>query len=383
MAGALIRSALRRSLSRTRHVSPVRPSAAVGLVADVYREVERDFGLLAPPIALHSPSPTVLAASWVLLRETLLAAGLVDRTAKEAVAAAVSLSNTCPYCVEVHSTTLRGLGAGTTGEAIAADRLAEVDDDRLGRIAEWARTAGTAPEPPGHPVPFPASHGPELIGVAVAFHYVNRVVNVFLDESALPGTSPGLRAGLGRMLSRYLGATAGGRCEPGRSLPLLPRAPLAPDLSWAAGARSTADALARAAAEMDRAGVRSVPEPVRALVVAELTAWRGEPRGLSRAWALDRVADLPRTARPAGLLALLVAFSSYQVDTSVVAGLRRHGADDATIVDVVAWASFAAARRVGSWMNDGIDVSRDPADRSGARTQRQGRAGSTNDRDAH
>lgn len=38
--------------------------------------------MLAPPVALHSPAPEVLAASWVMMREILIVPGTVDRTTK-------------------------------------------------------------------------------------------------------------------------------------------------------------------------------------------------------------------------------------------------------------------------------------------------------------
>ena len=75
----------------------------------MYRQVERDFGMLAPPVALHSPAPEALAAVWVILRESLVATGLAGRPGKEAVAATISLANSCPYCVDVHGATLMGL----------------------------------------------------------------------------------------------------------------------------------------------------------------------------------------------------------------------------------------------------------------------------------
>ena len=80
-----------------RYVRPVRPEEATGLVAAVYCQLERDFQLLAP-ITLTSPLPSLLAASWTVLRETLVAGG-VPRLEKELVAEAVSKANVCPYCV--------------------------------------------------------------------------------------------------------------------------------------------------------------------------------------------------------------------------------------------------------------------------------------------
>src|SRR5262245_59371351 len=105
----LMRRALRRSAAQIRYVVPVPPGTATGPVADVYAQMERDFGMLAPPVMLHSPAAGPLAASWVMLREALLATGLADRAAKETVATAVSLGNTCPYCVAVHGAVLGGL----------------------------------------------------------------------------------------------------------------------------------------------------------------------------------------------------------------------------------------------------------------------------------
>src|SRR5260370_8479149 len=98
-------------LTQVRYVSPVRRGAAQGLAGRVYDQVEREFGVLAPSLALFSPAPQVLAASWLMLRETLLVTRKVDRATKEAVATTVSLGNTCPWCVTLHTTMASGLPA--------------------------------------------------------------------------------------------------------------------------------------------------------------------------------------------------------------------------------------------------------------------------------
>jgi hypothetical protein len=79
MKNAILANGLRRSLAQIRYVSPVMPGTAAGLVASVYTQAERDFGMVAPPLALHSPAPPLLAAAWVMLRETLLVTGKADR----------------------------------------------------------------------------------------------------------------------------------------------------------------------------------------------------------------------------------------------------------------------------------------------------------------
>ena len=103
MKNTIMANGLKRSLAQIRYVSPVLPGNAEGVVATVYAQAEKDFGMVAPPVAMHSPSPSALVASWAMLRETLLATGQVDRAAKEVVAASVSVANACPYCVAIHT----------------------------------------------------------------------------------------------------------------------------------------------------------------------------------------------------------------------------------------------------------------------------------------
>ena len=47
---------------------------------------------------------------------------------------------------------------------------------------------------------------------------------------------------------------------------------------------------------------------------------------------------------------LLIALASSQVDRSVVRMFRASRSDDSTLVELAAWASLSAARRVGTWI---------------------------------
>ncbi|TCB96751.1 carboxymuconolactone decarboxylase family protein [Micromonospora zingiberis] len=342
MSGLYARVARRPSRGHVRRVTPVPIERADGLVAEVYQQVERDFGMLAPPVSLHSPAPQVLAACWIVLRETLVAAGRVDRATREAVAAAVSTANSCPYCVEVHSATMAGLLRSTTDPAADARRV---------QVAQWARAGTDRAQARDAVPPVAAAEAVELLGVALVFHYLNRMVNVFLDPSPLPASLPSpMRGGVRRIFGALMARGARGDRPAGTAQQLLPAAPVAPDLAWSTGRPVLADALARGGAAIDTAGRRSVPAAVRELVTARLDDWDGRPPGISRAWVGEALRDLPAADHPAARLALLTAFASYQVDDQVVAGVRATGADDRALVELTAWASMAAARRVAAWV---------------------------------
>lgn len=345
--GNLVRLAGRKAIAQVRYITPVPPARAVGVVADVYRQVERDFGMLAPPVALHSPAAGPLAASWVMLRETLLA-GLADRPAKEAVAAAVSLRNACPYCVQVHASLLHGLARGRDAAAIEADHVASVTDPRIRELAAWAR-AGTSAPAGGEP--FPAAHRAEFIGVAVTFHYLNRMVNVFLGDPPLPLSMPSaLRGGAMRMAGSLLRPVARKPLPAGASLRLLPEAATQGDLGWAAPNEIVGSAFARAAAAIDVAVADVLPPPARDLVLSNVASWDGRPPALGRAWADGAVSVLPDEQRPAARLALLTAVASYQVHAEDIDQARQHLADDAALVGLTSWASLAAARHAGEML---------------------------------
>jgi Carboxymuconolactone decarboxylase family len=334
MVASLVRFAVRRSLNDTRHVRVVKRRHASGLVADVYRQVEQDFGMLAPPVALHSAAKETMAAAWMILRETLLAQGVADRAAKEAVATGVSVANGCPYCAEVHGMTLDAIpDEGSAGRA---------------ELEAWARASAIATEV-GTP-PFPPEQSPELIGVAVAFHYYNRVVNVFLRDSPFPSHVPeSAKPKARKVLGGVLWPPATGS-DPGASLDFLPTAAPSDDLDWAVGNPVVHDAFTRAYAAFEAAGDRSVPESVRILVHKRLSSWDGQPPGLSRSWLGEEVEPLPEQDRPAGRLALAVALASYQVDDDLVADFRRTAPDDDTLIELASWAGAAAARRISTWI---------------------------------
>jgi AhpD family alkylhydroperoxidase len=126
-----------------KYIHPVKPSLAEGLVAEVYAQAKRDFGMGAEPFQIHSPVPKVLAGAWMVRREVELL-GNVPRPVKEAVAAAVSQLNQCPYCVDAHTIMLSALGENATANAINKVRIASISDPKTRMATEWA-LATTSP----------------------------------------------------------------------------------------------------------------------------------------------------------------------------------------------------------------------------------------------
>ncbi|MBV1849282.1 carboxymuconolactone decarboxylase family protein [Catellatospora tritici] len=357
MASLLALVSRRPTLSHVKHIRPVSPTAADGLVAQVYEQVEREFGMLAPPLILHSPVPEMLAAGWTVLRETLLVERGTTRAVRELVASAVSQANACPYCVDIHSSTLSGLvGGHPDAAAVAADRVDEITDPHLRALARWGRASGLSGQLA--PAPFHAGQAPELIGTAVTFHYINRMVNIFLPDTPLPpGVSGGGRRALLKLAARVMGGIARRSNSTGQSLGLLPPAALPSDMAWAAGMPDIAAAWSRAAEAYDACGRAYVPERVRLLLLTRLNARGAEGPGLSnRVWLETAVQGLPLADQPVGRLVMLTAFAAYQVTPRVIEEFRRDRPGDDALVAVTGWAAMTTARRIGARLAEDLAV---------------------------
>ncbi len=331
-----------------RHVRPVSARAATGVVGAVYAEVRREFGALVEPFTLHSPAPAVLAGVWRACRATLVT-GMVSRAVKEAVAAAVSRANRCPYCVDAHTIMLDGAAAHDAAGALAAGRAETIRDGAMRDVVAWAAASRTPRSPLLATPPFTLREAPEMLGTALVFHYINRPVTVLLGDSPLPAAPARWKSGLRRVAGWWFGR-AMARSKTAAPLPLLPAAPLPDDLGWAASSPPVADALARFAAAVDGEGRRVLSAETRRVVTACLEEWRGEDVGLGRQWLAPVLGSLAESERPAARLALLTALAPHQVDDAVVGAFRAGAPADAALVAVLAWASFAAARRVVRWL---------------------------------
>lgn len=311
---------------------------AHGSVAEIYTQLKLELGSVADPIALHAPVPALLAGAWSILRETLLA-GQAPRSLKEAVAATVSKRNQCPWCVDIHSMMLAASGHSDASAAIAARHTETITDPLLRAVVLWAEQPLLGP-PPGDP-----TLAAELIGTAVAFHYLNRMVNVLLVESFLPRTRF-VRNTLTAMLPMVLRPLAHRKIMPGESLRWLSDAALPMDLSWASEIPSIARSFAGFAVAVEEQGHAAVPEPARMILRDQLARWDGTAPGLSRAWVDEAVKGLAEPHAVATRLVLLAAMASYQIDDTVVAAFQRHYPSEAMLVSALAWASFTAARHI-------------------------------------
>lgn len=330
-----------------RYVEDVSPASASGRVAEIYGQIRRDFGAVPDPFRLHSASPRLLGGVWAACRETLVASR-APRHLTELVATVVSQINTCPYCIDAHTTMLRADGRGALAGSLLGGVASERLDDESRSFAAWA----AATRSPGATVladpPFDAELAPELIGTAVAFHYINRMVTVLASESPFPGPRA-LRPLTTRIAPRLFARAVKRPKKAGDSLRFLEQAELPEDMSWAKGSPPVAAAFAGFMAAIEDEAHEATGRDARAVVEARVGAWRGEDQELSRAWVQDAIAELSESEAVTARLGLLTALAPHQIDESVVNNYRQYGPADRRLLALLSWSSAQAARRIGAW----------------------------------
>jgi AhpD family alkylhydroperoxidase len=317
-----------------RFFTPAPAKTAIGLTAQVYRQLRDDFLGPVPTFQALSAVPEVLAATWALMRESLLA-GDTSRADRELVASAVSRANRCRFCADAHVMLLHALGEHELAEVIAQGGTPA--QPRHAALVTWAEASRS---------PLAASwnspYAPEITGTLLTFQFVNRIVSALLDPDLLPGglqRFPVVRSAGGRLYAK----TAREPKTPGRSLSLLAASTATPP-AWA-GASPVGVAyvsLKNVAAQGGELLSEVARQTVAGTVSWEDGLYPDEP-GL---WSADLVQDLSGKDRAGARIALLTAFAPAAISPADVAVWRLSYPDDADLVRIVAYGAITATDHV-------------------------------------
>ena len=171
-----------------KYIKYIKKHKAKGKLKQLYKHIELNFGNLAEPFVLHSLNLELTAGVWAMLYETVLIENKVKRSLKEAIATSVSEINKCSYCVDAHSIMVFGTEKGLQNNISNIKNGKKEPKSKEDKIIQWALqnldfNSSIILNPP-----FRKEEAPEIIGTAVLFHYINRMVNLFAGNTPLPTT---------------------------------------------------------------------------------------------------------------------------------------------------------------------------------------------------
>jgi len=331
-----------------KYITPIQPINEDDLLSKTYAQIQQE-ALPIPILVMHSVSPKLFASNWSLFRETFLVNHQVNRDVKEAINLAVSKLNTCPYCIEAHTIMLSGLQQQKVADAIVNHDLNAITNLQLKSIVEWALASNQPNHPRLQNPPFNLVEAPEIIGAALNFHYTNRLVNIFIEPELIPLT-------FGEAMNRWLicdrmikTGLIGTSRNPGVSLALLPPTTVSDHFPWATPNPFISQALARHAFAIKEIIDQFVSQDIQDFVEQTISQWDGQDKGISRQWVEILTQRFDLAGKALTKLALLTAFSSFQVDETIINEFKCHFPQDEQLLAVIAWASFHTAKIIASW----------------------------------
>jgi AhpD family alkylhydroperoxidase len=334
------------SVQTMRYVSAVPPRQASGLTRRVYEMIREDF-FRNGSLTSRSRVPEVMAAIWTLGRESMLVEDRVDRTTKDAMSAVLSQINDCPYCEDMLISLVHAAGEHEAAGDIFEGKDFDASSDLLRRRLEWLRTVATVGEDDVPETPFTEEQLPEIIGTLMGMTDINRYSHVVMEASPV-GTPFGLRsikAWALRAFGAELSVTRTRPLVPGRALDLLPPAELPADMRWAEANPRVAAAVSRWVATVEREGAKVVSQETREVVLEALNRWNGEAMPLDVGWIQEDVQGLAGRDESIARLAVVLAKAPYRVTEKMVTDVTGEARDEERFVRILAWSSFAAARR--------------------------------------
>ena len=335
---------------KIKYINYIEPSNATGLITDIYTQMKRDFGRVVEPVALHSIIPELLAHNWSVLRETNVVEDKVKRNVKDAIATAVSKINKCPWCVDAHTIMLIGLSSPTVAKAIENENLSLIENTKMRTIVEWALANRTPSAKIINNPPFTFDEAPEIIGTAIYYHYVNKMVSVLLNETPLPTKASSLKPFMKEIAALKFSTALKRHKIAGESLKFIDSCNLDKDLFWASENKRIAVTFTAHKKIMEKLAEKHVPPEVQTIVIKTIEEWKGEDTGISRGWVEKYIPNLHEPLKPVARLSLLTAISPYQIDDEIINSYKQFNPEDEALLSTLSWASFVTAIRIGKWL---------------------------------
>jgi hypothetical protein len=217
-------------------------------------------------------------------------------------------------------------------------------------IVEWALANRTPNTKIINNPPFTFDEAPEIIGTAIYYHYVNKMVSVLLNETPLPTKASSLKPFMKAIAALKFSTALKRHKKAGESLKFIDSFNLDKDLFWASENQRIAVTFTAHKKIVEKLAEKYVPTEVQTIVIKTIEEWKGEDPGISRGWVEKYISNLHETFKPVARLSLLTAISPYQIDDETINSYKQFNPEDEALLSTLSWASFVTAIRIGKWL---------------------------------
>ncbi|GEM_PF-2690726 len=323
-----------------------------GVLKEINEQINRDFGLVGP-FTLSTPSARVHAVRWAIAREVFVVETNVKRATKEIVAAAIAQINKCPYCEDVHRTSIASSGDEDTAKAIANETWKSMENKKTKALIEWAlNTRNPGADIVRNP-PFSIHEAPEIIGTALVFHSTNRLVSIFLEDSPVPGVlgKPLVKNSALFIASKtFFKSMVSKKAGTGDSLKFIENYPASKNVSWAKSIPAYVQALTANEILLNKIEAEVIPFRTVQLFKEYISTWQGDDMLLGRAWLSEILSGLDEIEKPVATLVFLAALAPFTITEDDINNFRKINPGDKALIEVCFWAIETATKRISEWL---------------------------------
>ncbi len=326
------------------HIKSISPRQADGEVKEIYHQLKTEMGDVVEPISLHAIIPDLLKGIWGILRETVIIEDAVSRKIKEAVGAAVSASNECPYCVDAHTIMIIGLKDKLVADAIVKKDLDLIESDEVRKVVNWAFNTRNFKSMAINNPPFSSKESAEIIGTAVFFHYLNRMVTIFLGPTILPLNINFFKGMMKAMAAKMFSGVLHAERKEGENKGNYANIK---GLYWASGNPRVEYVFTYFFHVVSELADQHVPQEVQSFIKDQIMDWDGSD--MENTKNLDTVVSVVSSKnQPLARMLYLTAFSPHRIQDYHFKEFHMfYNGKDEQILASLCWASLLTSIRIG------------------------------------
>lgn len=335
-----------------KYIKAVGIKDAKGTIKEINVQIDRDFGL-AGPLTLSSISEKIHAMHWANIREVFVVETNVNRVTKETIASGIAKTNDCPYCEDVHETSISSAGDSETSKAITNGTWKTLKNEKTKLLIEWSlNTRNPNAEIIKNP-PFTKNEATEIIGTALVFHSTNRLANIFLDNSPLPKflTNSFLKKTALNIASKTLFktmVTKKGKAED--SLQFIKNNTYSENHKWAENVPTYTKTLDARDLLLNELEKELISKKIAEIFKEKIKNWYGEEMPLGRAWLNDIIENFSEREKPIATLIFLSAFAPFTITEKDINNFRKIKNTDKELLEVCYWSIQIITNRISEWL---------------------------------
>lgn len=323
-----------------------------GEIKKINLQINRDFGLVGP-LTLSTPSLRIHAIRWATARESFVVESNIKRVTKEIVAAGIAQINKCPYCEDVHGTSISSTGDNETSKAIANGTWESLKDERTKAIIEWSLNTRNPTAKIIKNPPFSIDEAPEIIGTALVFHSTNRLVSLFLEESPLPSflsTKLMKKTALKIASKTLFKSMVMKKASAGESLQFIQDYKIPKSVERSNAVPSFSKVLIAEEILLNEIEKEIIPQKIVALFKEKVNNWEGEEMPLGRGWLSELTNGLNKDEIPIANLIFLSAFSPHTIIKNDINKFRKINPTDKDLVEICFWSIQILTNKISDWL---------------------------------